>query len=175
ANEVAESPEVEPIEPGVEATSEVVADLEEEVATEPEDIDNITPDAVEDLADEAQAAAPEGDPELEDDPSTLSAEAAVDEAQEAAEVVEAEAQPLVAAPETPYGAGSAAANDDGSGPQGWEVKGNADSMLYHTSASPYFGRTRAEVWFQDEESAAAAGFQRWDHKKTESAGENEDK
>ena len=169
------TPEDTVVETGVEATSDVVAEFEEEMAAEPEDVDNVTPDSVEDLADEAQAASPEGDPELENDPATLSAEAAVDEAHEAADAVEAEAKPPVAAPETPYGPGSVAAGDDGSGPEGWEVKGNADSMLYHTSASPYFGRTKAEVWFQDEESAAAAGFQRWDHKKTEAAGEGEDK
>jgi uncharacterized membrane protein ArfC len=44
-------------------------------------------------------------------------------------------------------------------------------MLYHTPDSPYYGRTKAEVWFQDEETAAAAGFERWDHKKTEEGGE----
>ena len=32
-----------------------------------------------------------------------------------------------------YGKGSAVANADGSGPAGWTIKGNADSMLYHTT------------------------------------------
>ena len=92
------------------------------------------------------------------------------------EVTEPEvAQPEAAgeASEAPYGPGSAAAGDDGSGPEGWTIKGNADSMLYHTDESPYFGRTKAEVWFADEDSASAAGFKRWDHKSTESEGEEE--
>lgn len=68
-------------------------------------------------------------------------------------------------PAGPYGKGSAKANADGSGPAGWTIKGNADSMLYHTTESQWYGQTIAEVWFADEESAARAGFLRWDTKK----------
>ena len=68
-----------------------------------------------------------------------------------------------------YGPGSATPAEDGSGPEGWEVKGNSGSMLFHTPDSPYYGRTKAEVWFQDEETAAAAGFRRWDDKTEEPA------
>jgi large subunit ribosomal protein L22 len=71
--------------------------------------------------------------------------------------------------ETPYGPGSAAPADDGSGPDGYDVKGNADSMLFHTTDSPYYGRTKAEAWFESEAAAEAAGFARWDHKSTEAA------
>ncbi len=67
------------------------------------------------------------------------------------------------ADESPYGDGSARADDDGAGPEGWNVKGNADSMLYHTEESPYYDRTKAEVWFETEQAASAAGFERWDH------------
>jgi len=62
----------------------------------------------------------------------------------------------------PYGDGSARAGAGGSGPAGWMVKGNEDSMLYHTTDSPWYGQTIAEVWFTDEKTAAAAGFNRWD-------------
>lgn len=41
------------------------------------------------------------------------------------------------------------------------IKGNADSMLYHTPESPYFGRTKAEVWFTSTADAEAAGFSDW--------------
>ena len=58
----------------------------------------------------------------------------------------------------PYGAGSAAALEDGSAPEGYEIKGNADSMKYHTTASPWYAQTVAEVWFATEEAAEAAGF-----------------
>src|SRR5699024_10790356 len=50
----------------------------------------------------------------------------------------------------PYGPGSAAAAADGSGPEGWTIKGNAESMLFHTEQSPGYARTRAQVWFHDE-------------------------
>ena len=55
--------------------------------------------------------------------------------------------------EHPYGAGSHAAPEDGSQPAGFPIKGNADSMLYHTPDSEYYDRTVAEVWFKTEEDA----------------------
>jgi uncharacterized membrane protein ArfC len=61
----------------------------------------------------------------------------------------------------PYGAGSARPGTDGSGPEGWLVKGNEDSMLYHTPDSPHYKETIAEVWFKDEESAEQGGFTPW--------------
>ncbi len=48
---------------------------------------------------------------------------------------------------------------------GGEIKGNRDSMLYHTVDSPWYGRTKAEEWFATEAEAKAAGFTRWDHKR----------
>ncbi len=65
-------------------------------------------------------------------------------------------------PTGPYGKGSATAGDGGSGPAGWLIKGNADSMLFHGPDSPSYGRTIAEVWFFDEAAARAAGFDKWD-------------
>ena len=35
-------------------------------------------------------------------------------------------------------------------------------MLFHTIDSPWYRRTKAEVWFDTEDSALAAGFARWD-------------
>jgi large subunit ribosomal protein L22 len=55
-------------------------------------------------------------------------------------------------------AGSALPLDDGSAPEGFAIKGNADSMLYHTPESPYYDRTVAEVWFDSVDNAEAAGF-----------------
>ena len=60
--------------------------------------------------------------------------------------------------EHPYGAGSHAALEDGSEPEGFPIKGNADSMLYHTPGSSHYDRTVAEVWFKTEEDAEKAGF-----------------
>ena len=70
-------------------------------------------------------------------------------------------------PPGPHGPGSAKPNADGSGPSGWTVKGNEDSMLYHSPESPAYAVTFAEVWFRDEETARAAGFSRWDSGKSQ--------
>jgi hypothetical protein len=48
------------------------------------------------------------------------------------------------------------------GPQGWTVKGNADSLLFYTEDAPVYGRAAADVWFDSEDAATAAGFTRWD-------------
>ena len=57
------------------------------------------------------------------------------------------------------GSDSAAPLEDGSAPSAeFVVKGNRDSMLYHTIESPYFGQTVAEVWFTTPEAAEKAGF-----------------
>ena len=57
---------------------------------------------------------------------------------------------------------------DGSAPgPEFTIKGNADSMLFHTPESPYFERTRAEVWFRTADEAVAAGFTEWrPHRRT---------
>ncbi len=55
-------------------------------------------------------------------------------------------------------AGAVKALADGSQPEGYDIKGNADSMLYHTPGSRFYKRTVAEVWFATEEDAEAAGF-----------------
>jgi large subunit ribosomal protein L4 len=60
--------------------------------------------------------------------------------------------------EHPYGPDSHAPLADGSQPEGFPVKGNADSMLYHLPGSSFYARTVAEVWFATAEAAEAAGF-----------------
>ncbi|PKQ32393.1 MAG: hypothetical protein CVT62_05125 [Actinobacteria bacterium HGW-Actinobacteria-2] len=61
------------------------------------------------------------------------------------------------------------ANRDLLGPAGERIKGSRESMLYHTIASPYYGRTDAEEWFATEADAEAAGFTRWDRRKSMAA------
>ncbi|UVY85465.1 50S ribosomal protein L4 [Brachybacterium sp. NBEC-018] len=63
-----------------------------------------------------------------------------------------------AAQDAPFGEGSAAPLADGSAPEGFSIKGNKDSMKFHSVDSPWYGRTKAEVWFATEEAAKAAGF-----------------
>ena len=57
-----------------------------------------------------------------------------------------------------FGPGSHAPLEDDSQPEGFPIKGNADSMLYHVPGSSHYDRTVAEVWFDTAESAEAAGF-----------------
>ena len=62
--------------------------------------------------------------------------------------------------------GSVLPLDDGSAPSAeYVIKGNAGSMRCHAASSPYFGRTRAQVWFRTEDEAIAAGFRPWTRKK----------
>lgn len=54
--------------------------------------------------------------------------------------------------------GSALPNEDGSAPDGFDIKGNANSMKYHEPGSRYYNQTIAEVYFDTVEHAEAAGF-----------------
>jgi len=60
----------------------------------------------------------------------------------------------------PYGAGSHIALRDDAQPEGFPIKGNASSMLYHLPGTAFYGRTIAEVWFATADDAEAAGFAR---------------
>ena len=85
---------------------------------------------------------------------TDSPQAAVDPALEIAEVEESSSTE-----DAPYGPGSHAAAEDGSEPEGFPIKGNEDSKLYHVPGSSHYDRTVAEVWFATAQDAEAAGFQ----------------
>jgi hypothetical protein len=75
------------------------------------------------------------------------------------------------AAEGPFGAGSAAPLADGAAPgEEFTVKGKKSSKLFHTAESPYFGRTKADVWFKTPADAERAGFAAWNHKKKAAAG-----
>ena len=76
---------------------------------------------------------------------------------EEAPVEETSADETPAAVELPEGA--VAANEDGSAPEGYTVKGNADSGKYHVEGSQWYDQTIAEFWFKDAEAAEAAGFE----------------
>ena len=47
---------------------------------------------------------------------------------------------------------------EGDPPKGYEIKGKDGSKLYHRPDSSMFGRTKADVWFDSEAAAQAAGF-----------------
>ena len=54
--------------------------------------------------------------------------------------------------------GAVAATEDGEAPEGHDVKGNADSGLYHVPGSQWYDATVAEFWFASAEDAEKAGF-----------------
>ena len=59
-------------------------------------------------------------------------------------------------PELPDGA--VTAPEDGSIPEDYPIKGNANSMLYHQPGGRYYDVTIAEVFFDTPEHAEAAGY-----------------
>jgi len=95
----------------------------------------------------------------EDAEEATQAEQAVDEAPAEGAVAEAEVVEPEASDEThPYGAGSHAPIEGDEQPEGFPVKGNADSNLYHLPGTRFYDATVAEVWFATAEDAEAAGF-----------------
>ena len=62
-------------------------------------------------------------------------------------------------------AGAVAALEDGSAPEGYTVKGNADSGLYHEPEGRWYDATVAEFWFKTAADAESAGFAKAGSKK----------
>ncbi|WP_405216145.1 50S ribosomal protein L17 [Agrococcus sp. Ld7] len=91
------------------------------------------------------------------DQEASEAKAADAKAAEAAEA-EADESTETAAAEGEFGADSAAPLEDGSAPEGFDIKGNKDSMKFHRPDGQWYEQTVAEVWFRTAEAAEAAGF-----------------
>lgn len=81
------------------------------------------------------------------------AEAKADEAVAPVEVADVEAK-SVASDAVEYEGGYRGETP----PEGYDIKGNEDSMKFHTPSSPWYDRTVAEVWFNSAEAAEKAGF-----------------
>lgn len=84
------------------------------------------------------------------------AEKKAEPAKKAAEAPKDEAKST----EGEFGKGSAAPLEDGSAPEGFDIKGNKDSMKYHTPDGQWYEQTVAEVWFDSEDAAKKAGFEK---------------
>jgi large subunit ribosomal protein L22 len=84
-----------------------------------------------------------------------------------------EAEEDAADEDAPYGPGSHAALEDDSQPEGYEIKGNASSMLYHVPGSRSYNQTKAEVWFATEADAESAGFAKPPSQRTEDEADDE--
>ncbi|WP_203569064.1 50S ribosomal protein L17, sunset domain variant [Aestuariimicrobium ganziense] len=74
---------------------------------------------------------------------------------EVAEADEAAADETAADDAKDYGEGSFRGEE---APEGFDIKGNENSMKFHTPESPWYSQTIAEVWFNSAEAAEAAGF-----------------
>jgi large subunit ribosomal protein L17 len=75
---------------------------------------------------------------------------------EAAVAEDVEVEESASDDEHPFGAGSRAALEDGSQPEGFAIKGT--DGVYHEPETELYDRTVAEVWFATAEDAEAAGF-----------------
>ena len=81
--------------------------------------------------------------------------------QAATEEKTAEAAPAADAAETELPAGAhAPLEDPNEAPEGFPIKGNANSKKYHVPGSSFYDRTIAEIWFATEEDAEAAGYEK---------------
>ncbi len=79
------------------------------------------------------------------------AEAAPKAASKAAAAPKAAAKPAIE--------GAVAAVEGEDAPEGYEIKGNAESKKYHVPGSTWYDATAAEYWFSTVEAAKAAGFE----------------
>jgi large subunit ribosomal protein L22 len=92
-----------------------------------------------------------------------------------ATLVDTTASETAAVADAPYGEGSHAPLPGDEMPEGFEIKGNADSMKYHLPGTRYYAATIAEVWFATAEAAEAAGFVAPGGKKDDDAADEEGK
>jgi large subunit ribosomal protein L4 len=160
AKAVARSAEVEVDEPSNDAAS-TVQDLVEPSVDEP-GVDEPSNDEL--AASAVEESVEPSNEELSATAATASSivEVPAAEAPTEPETVAAEPESVVVEPpaadtytEGKYGAGSYQGAEP---PTGFDIKGNEDSMLYHTPDSPSYGQTVAEVWFSSAEAAEVAGF-----------------
>ncbi|TQM15393.1 50S ribosomal protein L17 [Pseudonocardia kunmingensis] len=114
-------------------------------------------DAADEASDKALDAAVAAESGSATEEKALDAAESAEQASGAATEVAEESSSTEGAP---YGEGSHAPLDDpAEAPEGFPVKGNEDSKLYHVPGSSHYDRTVAEVWFATPEAAEAAGFQ----------------
>jgi large subunit ribosomal protein L17 len=101
---------------------------------------------------------------VEEAPAEKTDEAPVEEAADVETVVEVEGVDNDVFEETEggtsgkYAGSSVPLENADKAPEGFPIKGNEGAMKYHTPDGQWFDQTTAEVWFDTEESAQAAGF-----------------
>jgi large subunit ribosomal protein L17 len=101
---------------------------------------------------------------VDEAPAETTEEAPVEESADVETVVEVEGVDNDVFEETEggtsgkYAGSSVPLENADKAPEGFPIKGNEGSMKYHTPDGQWFEQTTAEVWFDTEESAQAAGF-----------------
>ena len=113
----------------------------------PEETTEVEPDEFIDEA-AAETASP--------DEESVTAETGEGSASDEPESSEPEASETIEHVELPEG--GVLPPEDGSIPEGYPIKGNANSMLYHQPGGRYYEVTIAEVFFDTPEHAEAAGY-----------------
>ncbi|ADG79965.1 Large ribosomal subunit protein bL17 OS=Tsukamurella paurometabola (strain ATCC 8368 / DSM /CCUG 35730 / CIP 100753 / JCM 10117 / KCTC 9821 / NBRC 16120/ NCIMB 702349 / NCTC 13040) OX=521096 GN=rplQ PE=3 SV=1 [Tsukamurella paurometabola] len=89
--------------------------------------------------------------------SQAAAKSAAVEAEEITESAKGSEADASEASDLPAGA-HAPLEDPNEAPEGFPIKGNADSKLYHKPGTRFFDSTVAEIWFADDAAAEAAGY-----------------
>ncbi len=112
---------------------------------------------VTETVEESRAKKSKGKPAAKAKPASVVSEDVVAEKAEAAEeIVEEVVEDSADATDVKdYGENSYRGSEP---PEGFDIKGNEDSMKYHTTESRWYDQTVAEVWFNSPEAAEAAGF-----------------
>jgi large subunit ribosomal protein L4 len=106
-------------------------------------------------------------------PKGKSVKAVATSAEAASEPVEEQAPQAFAAVADEEFAGAAQPLEGGGAPEGYEIKGNKDSMKYHAPGGRWYDATVAEVWFRTAADAEAAGFVEAGSKKSADTADNE--
>ncbi len=125
-----------------------VADVVDDVTAKAAKAADKASEKVQDLAEDVQDKLADTTDDIEEKLDQLAEEA------DSGEADGGDASPLAG---SPYGEGSYVGDEP---PEGFTIKGNDRSMKYHVPGSAAYERTIAEVWFDSEEAAQAAGFVR---------------
>jgi large subunit ribosomal protein L22 len=96
---------------------------------------------------------------VSDETTELDTSADADESEESASAETTDEAAAADAEEVELPAGAVAPPEDGSIPEGYPIKGNANSMKYHEPGGRYYDITIAEMFFDTVENAEAAGYE----------------
>jgi large subunit ribosomal protein L22 len=140
-------------------TGETVEGADETDAVEV--ADDTVAEAAPDVDVDVDVAEPSDDAQepVSDETTESDTSADADESEESASAATTDEATAADAEEVVLPAGAVAPPEDGSIPEGYPIKGNANSMKYHEPGGRYYDITIAEVFFDTVENAEAAGYE----------------